>query len=65
MESIPKQGYLVWPQWERMKLILQRFDLSGSWNTQGGPTISEEKGSVGKGVCESEPGRSGSMWDMN
>jgi hypothetical protein len=38
------EGCLVWPQWERMCLILQRLDIPGKWDMwEGNP--SEVKGS--------------------
>lgn len=41
MESIPQQGWLVWPQLERICLILQRLDLPGLGQYPGaGPPLS-------------------------
>jgi hypothetical protein len=37
------EGCLVWPQWERMNLILQRLDEPG-WGDMGGGALSKLKG---------------------
>ena len=43
---------LVWPQWEKMCLTLQRLDVPGQeGNGEGGSTLSEEKGRD-EGLCE-------------
>ena len=40
-------GCLVQPQWERKHLALQSFEVPAClWNTQGAPTLSEDKGMV-------------------
>jgi hypothetical protein len=44
-------GYLVWPQWGRLSLALQKQEVPGWRYTQGDSTLSEEKG-MGVGVGE-------------
>jgi hypothetical protein len=46
------EGCLVWPQWERVCLILQRLDASGLGDTPGGSAFSEEKGLMGEELSE-------------
>ena len=62
LESVPQQGCIVWPQWERMLLTLQRLDmpmLEGTW----WGTLSEKREVEGEGLCKGGPGR-GQKWDV-
>jgi hypothetical protein len=57
--SIPQQGCFVWPQWERMYLIWQRFDVPGLWDIGGGvggSTLLEKKGREDGGIGSSVMG---------
>jgi hypothetical protein len=63
----PYLGYLIWPQWERMCLALQRLDVP-KWGLygEGGSTLLEEKGRVmGGGTVYWGGGRSrGRDWNV-
>jgi len=41
--SFLQQGFCVWPQWKRMPLSMQRFDVPGLGSIQGRPTLAEKK----------------------
>ena len=49
MEPVPLQGCSVGPQWERMSLTLQRFDIRVGGYSGNGGTLSKEKGKGDEG----------------
>ena len=60
LTCLPLDLLLVWPQWERMHLVLLRLEGLGRVGTHGGFLFSEERGEVsGGGPCEGETGGRG------
>jgi hypothetical protein len=57
-------GGLVWAQWERKRLTLQRLKVPGWGDTQEDPTHSEEKGVAMGKDCGRGDQEGGSEWDV-
>jgi len=49
------EGCLVWPQWERMCIILQRLDAPGL-GVPGGAPFQKQREGLKEGFCEGGPG---------
>jgi len=60
------EGCLVWPQWERMYLILQRPDAPGTGIPRARATYSKVKGRGDRGKnCGQGTWRGSSIWDVS
>jgi hypothetical protein len=56
----------VWPQWERTHVVLQRLDVPGEGDIQGGlhPSEKKRRQGIGKGVWQEDDRNRVSNWDV-